>query len=223
LERRAGGGYPLKVAVVGGDDLDARIVARELDRDGIVAEVELAETDRLARASRAPVFDVVVVRRAEPSIISSLSSGMRLGCIVAVVEGHSAGTTRAALEAGADAVIAAEGWVAAIAPVIRVVRTGVLCIPSEARELLHPPPALSLRERQVLALVAVGLTNAQIADRLFLYESTVKTHITAAFRRLGVHSRREAIAVLAGSGESLRRAVLELSGETRAVGDARRT
>lgn len=48
---------------------------------------------------------------------------------------------------------------------------------------------LSGRERQVLALLAEGLTNAQIADRLELTESTVKTHVTSIHTRLGVSNR----------------------------------
>jgi hypothetical protein len=53
-----------------------------------------------------------------------------------------------------------------------------------------------------------GLTNAQIARRFYIAESTVKTHLSSAFRRLGVHSRREAAALIFASDDVLRRSVL---------------
>jgi DNA-binding CsgD family transcriptional regulator len=56
-------------------------------------------------------------------------------------------------------------------------------------------PAFSHRERQVLSFVSQGLTNAQIADQLFLSESTIKSHLSSAFAKFGVRSRREAAAL----------------------------
>ena len=56
-------------------------------------------------------------------------------------------------------------------------------------------PALSHRERQVLTCVSRGFTNAQIARQLFLSESTIKSHLSSAFAKFGVRSRREAAAI----------------------------
>ena len=44
--------------------------------------------------------------------------------------------------------------------------------------------------------VAAGLTNSEIAESLFLSESTVKSHLSSAFAKLGVRSRREAAALV---------------------------
>lgn len=55
---------------------------------------------------------------------------------------------------------------------------------------------LTLREREVLALIALGLTNAEIGDELFVSTDTVKTHVRRLYRKLGVRNRTEA-AVLA--------------------------
>ena len=51
---------------------------------------------------------------------------------------------------------------------------------------------LSLRQHEILGLVAEGLSNAQIARRLFLAESTVKQHLRAAYKVLEVRNRTEA-------------------------------
>ena len=62
----------------------------------------------------------------------------------------------------------------------------------------EPPDLLALtaRQREVLGLVAQGLTNAEIARRLFLTEGTVKQHLRAAYKVLGVGSRVQAARLL---------------------------
>ena len=54
---------------------------------------------------------------------------------------------------------------------------------------------LSTRQREILGLLAGDSTNAEIAGRLYLSESTVKQHLRAAYRALGVRNRREAAAL----------------------------
>ena len=53
---------------------------------------------------------------------------------------------------------------------------------------------LTPRERDVLALLQTWLTTAEIAGRLYISRNTVKTHIGSIYRKLGVSSRREAVA-----------------------------
>jgi ATP/maltotriose-dependent transcriptional regulator MalT len=56
----------------------------------------------------------------------------------------------------------------------------------------HPPAGLTAREVEVLQLVAAGLSNAQIADQLFLSPLTVKAHVGNIFAKIGVHDRAAA-------------------------------
>ena len=55
-----------------------------------------------------------------------------------------------------------------------------------------PGDALSLREQEVLALLALGLSNPEIADELFLSVDTVKTYVRRVFAKLGVNNRTNA-------------------------------
>jgi DNA-binding NarL/FixJ family response regulator len=54
------------------------------------------------------------------------------------------------------------------------------------------PAGLSAREVEVVRLVAAGLTNAEVAERLFLSSRTVDWHLGSIYRKLGIHSRTEA-------------------------------
>jgi LuxR family maltose regulon positive regulatory protein len=62
---------------------------------------------------------------------------------------------------------------------------------AEAEACIEP---LSEREREVLALIAEGLTNREIAQRLHLALSTVKVHTYHIYGKLNVHSRTQAVA-----------------------------
>ena len=73
------------------------------------------------------------------------------------------------------------------------------------RALAAPSPAaspelhrLTARERQVLALLARGMTNKDIAQRLVITPNTVKRHLKAVFEKLGVHTRAAAAAKAVG-------------------------
>ena len=77
---------------------------------------------------------------------------------------------------------------------VSAVGSGQSVVPRKMRASVERP-AFSHRERQVLAYVSQGLTNAQIAEQLFLSESTIKSHLSSAFAKFGVRSRREAAAL----------------------------
>ncbi|MFF1379851.1 response regulator [Streptomyces sp. NPDC058308] len=70
-------------------------------------------------------------------------------------------------------------------------------------EACEPPPdlrALTLREVEVLKLIARGLTNADIAERLYISEATVKTHLNRTMSKLGLDSRAQAVVVAYETG-----------------------
>lgn len=97
---------------------------------------------------------------------------------------------------------------------VRLVAGGdALLAPSVTRRLIaevaqtqprsEPPAALSLltsREREVLTLVARGLSNAEIAEELVLGETTVKTHVGRMLTKLGLRDRVQAVVLAYESG-----------------------
>ena len=74
------------------------------------------------------------------------------------------------------------------------IRIAALLAGKRARNSALPFPALTCREREVLALVAHGLDNRSIARKLVLSEKTVRNHITHILDKLQVTSRAEAVA-----------------------------
>ena len=95
-----------------------------------------------------------------------------------------------------------------ISSIVRVAEGEVLVTPNLAPRLLEdlggtmpdmaqpPPTALSSREREVLELVAKGLSNKEIADKLILSENTVKTHLKNIMDKLHLKNRAHAAAYI---------------------------
>lgn len=124
---------------------------------------------------------------------------------VAMVSAHEdAATARRALAHGACAYVPKRSDAAELARALRAVLDGGIHVPAwldgaEDAELARADGELAARlarlspqQFRVLELVADGLLNKQIADRLGVQERTVKAHLTAIFERLGVRNRTQA-------------------------------
>ena len=107
--------------------------------------------------------------------------------------GDEPAAIRRAFRAGAAGYVRLDEVATALVPTILAVAAGQSALPAERREDALPP-SLTGRERQVLSLVVMGLSNAEIGERLFVAESTIKSHLSSAFAKLGVGSRNEAVA-----------------------------
>jgi DNA-binding NarL/FixJ family response regulator len=113
-----------------------------------------------------------------------------------------------ALRAGASGFLLKDAPPEQLVEAIRIVARGdALLAPSITRRLIErflrqPPLApagpkpldqLTAREREVLELIAHGLSNSEIAVRLYLTEATVKTHVAHIYRKLGLRDRAQAV------------------------------
>ena len=108
-----------------------------------------------------------------------------------------------ALEAGAMGYLLKDMLAADVLKVIRSVMTGRRGIPpAVAAKLAEHTPRIALtpRETEVLCLIATGLTNANIAERIGRTEETVKVHVKNILQKLDVRDRTEAVAVAARRG-----------------------
>ena len=108
-----------------------------------------------------------------------------------------------ALEAGAIGYLLKDVTAEDLARAIRAAHAGRATLSPEAAQALvrtanqPPAPGLDLtdREREVLALMIEGLNNTQIAGRLTVSPSTIKSHVSRILSKLGVASRTEAVSL----------------------------
>jgi DNA-binding NarL/FixJ family response regulator len=120
-----------------------------------------------------------------------------------------------ALKAGASGFLLKDAPADQLIAGIRVIAAGdALLAPTVTRRLVEefarrplPPPdgpaelaELTGREREILTLVARGLTNAEIAERLVVGESTVKTHVGNVFTKLALRDRVQAVVLAYETG-----------------------
>jgi len=120
-----------------------------------------------------------------------------------------------ALQAGAGGFMLKDAPPGQLAEAIRTVAAGdSLLAPAVTKRLVEQfvarPPAetvreerfdeLTERELEVLKLITKGLSNAEIGERLFLSEATVKTHVTRVLSKLGVRDRVQAVVLAYESG-----------------------
>ncbi|GAA3470634.1 response regulator transcription factor [Nonomuraea roseola] len=111
----------------------------------------------------------------------------------------------AAIDAGATGYLLKDAPSDDLHAAIRSAASGASALaPSVASRLLGrvrtPEATLSARELEVLGHVAAGLSNRQISKRMFLSETTVKTHLVHIYAKLGVDSRTAAVATATRKG-----------------------
>lgn len=181
------GSLPVAAAIVGGDAPVRHRTARLLVEGGF----------SLSDPGAAPDLLLLLLSRA--------TDAERVGELRAACDGHpgaqilavmpagaSNASLRRALLAGAHGIVFDAELECALVPTARAVLAGQLTVPPVLGRQIAPRP-LSHREKEILALVMLGRTNREIARTLFLAESTVKTHLSSAFRKLDARSRSEAV------------------------------
>lgn len=193
------------LAMVVESQVDMRVVGQA--GDGAAALELLAATgcDVVLMDVRMPRMDGVTATR---ELLARNPSGPRVVVLTTFdLDEHAF----AALQAGASGFLIKDAPAEDVLDAIRAVHSGDAVIaPSTTRRLLeHVVPALDLqttdptelpdiaqltdREREVMLLIARGLSNAEIGTQLFLAEPTVKTHVGRLLAKLGLRDRVQVV------------------------------
>lgn len=152
----------------------------------------------------------VTIAGPSPPLVAAL--GARL--VVAVLPTPDRPATTELLSAGASAVLMLDELGTTLEAAVQAAAVGLVVVSAQERDALRRP-TLTAREREVLSLVVMGLTNAVIGQRLYLAESTVKYHLFSIYGKLGVRTRQEATDLALDPRNGLT-GVLGLSGARRA-------
>jgi DNA-binding NarL/FixJ family response regulator len=119
---------------------------------------------------------------------------------------------RRSIHAGACGYVLAREIDETLVPTVYAVSAGQIAIPKEDAMQVGAP-TLSAREKQVLGMVVMGYMNCDIAKQLYLAESTVKSHLSSAFLKLGVRSRSEAVELILDADQGLGRGILAITSD----------
>jgi DNA-binding NarL/FixJ family response regulator len=183
-------------------------------------EVPLIESDvkhsaELLTQEGLDVFVISMPGRARDGIsdIQSLCAH-RAFPVVVVISPIDKEVTQTMLQTGALGVVLSDELENSLAPTIRATHARQVAIPRSVRHQIFRP-VLSSRENTVLAMVALGRSNTQIADSLHVEESTVKSHIRSLFAKLGVRSRKDAAAAVFDGDRQLAPGVLAVTDQHR--------
>ncbi|GAA0210758.1 response regulator transcription factor [Saccharothrix mutabilis subsp. mutabilis] len=181
-------------------------------REGLSAMLEAADVEVVGRAASGAEAVALAVRAKPDVVLMDLRMpGMDGVEATARIVAEAPGTRVVVLttyESDADILRAVEAGAAGyllkgasrvelVTAIQAAARGETVLSPSVAQVLFRArtprPQALSSREREVLALVARGLSNAEIGRELFIAEATVKTHLLRSFKKLDVSDRTAAV------------------------------
>jgi DNA-binding NarL/FixJ family response regulator len=187
------------IMVVGeaADGQEAIALARTLDPDVVLMDIRMPGTDGLEATRR---------------IVEAVEEGPRVLILTTFeLDEYVFG----ALRAGASGFLLKRSSPEVLIEGIKVVAAGDgLLAPSVTRRLIQqfahqagptappaaPLAALTQREREVLSLIGAGLSNGEMAARLYISEATVKTHVKRILMKLGLRDRIQAVVLAYESG-----------------------
>jgi len=171
---------------------DLEVVAEATDGEEAVAAAALTEPDVALLDLSMPGMDGIEATRR----IVAAHPGIHIAILTSFAERNM---VLSALDAGALGYLLKDAESTELVASIRILAAGNSPLAAAAARALLPEVAerraegiISEREREVLALVAVGCANKEVARRLEISEKTVKAHLTRIFRRIGVYDRVQA-------------------------------
>jgi DNA-binding NarL/FixJ family response regulator len=182
---------------------DLRVVGEAADGEEAVAQVAALQPDVVLMDVRMPGMDGIAATR------RLLAEGPRQTRVVMLTTFDMDGYVYEALRAGASGFLLKDVQPELLVAGIRAVHAGEsLLAPTVTRRMIESYLArprvvegeaqkrlasLTPRELETLALLARGLTNAELAEELFVSETTVKTHVGRVLMKLGLRDRVQAV------------------------------
>lgn len=214
-EADAAGDHPVRVLIVDDHEVLAASLALVLDAQPDITTVGVAGTLAKARAlivSATP--DVVLLDHRLPDgdgvaairELRDLRPSIEIVVLTASAADH---VLAAAIDAGAAGFVSKTRGLAEVTAAVRAAAAGEAVISPELLVRLLPRlqrgqqtarTDLTEREREVLGLLAEGLSNAAIAERLFVSVHTVRNHVANLSTKLGAHSKLEALSIAVREG-----------------------
>jgi DNA-binding NarL/FixJ family response regulator len=184
-------------------------LSRLLDDAGLTVVARCTSLAALQRRLRVHATDVVLLDEdlAPPAAVGAMVEDLRAvvsdARVVLLVSGVDPAMARKTVALEVDGVLLKSASSEDVVAALRRVIAGDAIFPAgwlaaAHRSELDPSFApLSERQREVLELLAEGLPNESIAERLYISKNTVKFHVTAIYTRLGVRNRVQAVHALA--------------------------
>jgi DNA-binding NarL/FixJ family response regulator len=194
------GGYPLSSLrlIIADDHALFRQGLRSLlalESVEVVAEVEQASTLEAVLAAN-PCDVLLLDLQMEQWTMDQIPELARKTVVIVLTANENVETGLTALRLGARAIVQKRFAIESLMTAIRAVADGLVWMPPAMQAALvgQDGPAakkLTPRESEIVRYVAIGMRNAEVAARLSLSESTVKTHLTNIFQKLGIRDRIE--------------------------------
>lgn len=189
-----------RVALVGGAKLSTESLSWLLSGDGNLVVGAYPNAASLLSSSAPP--DVVLIDGDDPEAGVTAVSEIRLRhpqlSLVLLLSAITPAAIRAAIDEPIQAVVLKTDSSESVLSALRHVLSGRSVLPAGWQQALESDllGGLSPREREILELVAAGMTNEEIGKQLFISVNTVKFHLRAVYTRLGVRNRVEAMRAL---------------------------
>ena len=200
------------IAMILGAEPDIEVIEAVGDGRAAVAGAQELKPDVVVMDVRMPGMGGVEATR---HIIDSQPAGQARPAVLVLTTYHADEAVRSSLRAGASGFVLKDAAPDELVSAIQAVAAGEAWLdPAVAKRLLaefkgrpeSPLPTseqitrLTQREREVLVLLAHGLSNTVIANHLFIAEATVKTHVNRLLMKMGLHDRAAAVAAAYRTG-----------------------